>query len=221
MEGGSSKDLIYNDNVFYSDEWKKIVLLIGLKVSEALMEIHKAGFVHLDIKPSNILFSRPPGKTGKEVWNNLNSQVKVKISDLGSARKIGEKISQYTPEYCSIDQIEAIVEGKGADPSMDIYSLGATLYKMFTRKDYNPPDMVRIINEIPIILGQKGDAKSMINKAKEIYLKYYEELVIPDVEKDINSLIKSMTSPKTRPTAEEVYNRLKQLLDRYERSNSP
>ena len=221
MEGGSSKDLIYNDNVFYSDEWKKIVLLIGLKVSEALMEIHKAGFVHLDIKPSNILFSHPPGRTGKEVWKNLNSHVKVKISDLGSARKIGERVSQYTPEYCSIDQIEAIVEGKGADPSMDIYSLGATLYKMLTRKDYNPPEMIKIINEIPIILEQKGEVKVMIDKAKEIYLKYYEELAIPDVEEDIASLIKSMTSPKTRPTAEEVYNRLKQLLDKYERSNSP
>jgi len=152
-----------------SDEWKKTVLLIGVKVSKALMEIHRAGFVHLDIKPSNILFSHPlshpPGKTGKEVWNNLNSIVKVKISNLGSARKMGKKVSHYTPEYCSIDQIEAIVEGKGADPSMDIYSLGATLYKMLTRKEYNPPDVVRIMNEIHVILEQKGDAKAMIDKA--------------------------------------------------------
>lgn len=30
-----------------------------------------------------------------------------------------------------------------------------------------------------------------------------------------------MTSPNARPNIEEVYNRLKQLLNKYERSNSP
>ena len=219
MEGGSAKELIYNDNVFYSDEWKKIVLLIGLYISKALTEIHEAGYVHLDVKPSNILFSRSPGKTGKEVWNNLNSFVQVKLSDLGSARKIGERVSQYTPEYCPIDQIEAIVGLRGAHPSMDIYSLGATLYKMLTRKDYNPPELIKIFNDVIIIYEQKGDVKEMINKAKEIYLEYYKTLTIPDVEDDIVSLIKAMTNPKPeeRPTAKEVYNRLKELLNRYER----
>jgi len=223
MEGGSAKELIYNDNVFYSDEWKKIVLLISLHVSKALIEIHKAGYVHLDVKPSNILFSHPPGRTGKEVWNNLNSFVQVKLTDLGSARKIGERVLEYTPEYCSIDQIEAIIGLRGAHPSMDIYSLGATLYKMLTRKDFNPPELIRIFNEILVIYEQKGDVKEMVNKAKEIYLEYYNNLVIPDVEDDIVSLVKAMTNPKPeeRPTAEEVYNRLKELLNKYERSSSP
>lgn len=221
LEGGNAKALLSNDNVFYSDEWKTIVILIGIKVASALKEIHKAGFVHLDIKPSNILFSRPPGRTGKEVLSNLKSgKVEVKVSDLGSARKIGERFSQYTPEYCPIEQVEAIVERKGADTSMDIYALGTTLFKLLTRRDYNPREVVETINAVAVMYSQKNDVREMIKKAKETYKKYYDELTVSDLEPGIFSLIKEMTNPDKRPSIEEVYNKLLALLDKYERSSN-
>ncbi|BAB65790.1 serine/threonine-protein kinase [Sulfurisphaera tokodaii] len=222
MEGKSVKELIQNDNVYYSDEWEKIVLLIALEVVKSLEDIHKAGFVHLDIKPSNILFSSLPGKTGKEVLDNLTQKkVKIKISDLGSARKIGEKFSQYTPEYCSVDQVEAIVEGKGADPSMDIYSLGATIYKMLTRKDFNPPELIRLFNEASIIYSNGGDPKPILQKAKEVYKEYYMKLEIPDVDQRFKDLVKELVNPEKRPTASEVYNKLKEILNNDERNSNP
>ncbi|BFH73842.1 serine/threonine-protein kinase [Sulfurisphaera javensis] len=220
MEGKSVKELINNDNIFYSDEWQKIVILIALRVAKALDEIHSSGFVHLDIKPSNILFSSPPGRTGKEVLDNLyNNKVEVKISDLGSARKTGEKFIQYTPEYCSIDQVEAIIEGKGADPSMDIYALGATLYKMLTRNDFNPPELIKLFNEASFAFSQKRDPKPILEEARKIYKEFYEKLEIPEVNSKLVDLIKQMVHPDKRPSANEVYNRLKEILNNNERSS--
>jgi hypothetical protein len=45
----------------------------------------------------------------------------------GSAVKIGGKINQITPEYAPPDQLENLINGKGADPKMDIFALGIKL----------------------------------------------------------------------------------------------
>ncbi|MFP3064799.1 MAG: protein kinase [Sulfolobus sp.] len=214
LEGGSAKTLSQDDNVFYSDEWQDIVKLIGLQIAKALKEIHDAGFVHLDIKPSNILFSKPPGRTGKEVLANLkNGETVVKISDLGSARKIGEKFAQFTPEFCPVDQIEALLKGEGARPSMDIYSLGATMYTLLTRQSFNSKELITLFNDAITIYEQKGDYSAIIEKAKEEYRKYYENLKIEDVREELVNLIKDMVNPdpEKRPKIDEVLERLSKM----------
>jgi serine/threonine protein kinase len=214
LEGGSAKKLSQDDNVFYSDEWQDIVKLIGLQIAKALKEIHDAGFVHLDIKPSNILFSKPPGRTGKEVLENLkNGKTVVKISDLGSARKIGEKFAQFTPEFCPVDQIEALLKGEGAKPSMDIYSLGATMYTLLTRQSFNSKVLITLFNDAITIYEQKGDYSAIIEKAKEEYRKYYENLKIEDVKEELVNLIKDMVNPdpEKRPKSDEVLERLSKM----------
>jgi len=214
LEGGSAKTLSQDDNVFYSDDWQDIVKLIGLQIAKALKEIHDAGFVHLDIKPSNILFSKPPGRTGKEVLENLkNGETVVKISDLGSARKIGEKFAQFTPEFCPVDQIEALIKGEGARPSMDIYSLGATMYTLLTRQSFNSKELITLFNDAITIYEQKGDYSAIIEKAKEEYRKYYENLKIEDVKEELVNLIKDMVNPdpEKRPKIDEVLERLSKM----------
>jgi serine/threonine protein kinase len=214
LEGGSAKTLSQDDNVFYSDEWQDIVKLIGLQIAKALKEIHDAGFVHLDIKPSNILFSKPPGRTGKEVLENLkNGKTVVKISDLGSARKIGEKFAQFTPEFCPVDQIEALLKGEGAKPSMDIYSLGATMYTLLTRQSFNSKELITLFNDAITIYEQKGDYSAIIEKAKEEYRKYYENLKIEDVKEELVNLIKDMVNPdpEKRPKIDKVLERLSKM----------
>ncbi|BCU71023.1 protein kinase domain-containing protein [Stygiolobus caldivivus] len=224
MEGGSAKSLMNDNNVFYSDLWWKIVALIGYEMASALKAIHEMGFVHLDIKPSNILFSKQPGKTGKEVLEKLvKGEVKVKLSDLGSARKRGERFIQYTPEYCPIDQVEALFKGEGAQFSMDIYSLGATLYTLLTRQPFNPREVVSQINDAELLYKDNKDPLPSLQKAKEIYVKFHEAFTVEEpVDRRLVELIKSMTSPEPekRPSALEVYKRLEEIINNNEGSSS-
>jgi serine/threonine-protein kinase len=81
----------------------------------ALGVMHRAGWVHADIKPSNILV------TGKDM---------VKIIDFGQSCTIGtrkERI-QGTPDYIAPEQVER----KEITPKTDVFNLGATMYWLLT-----------------------------------------------------------------------------------------
>ncbi|BFH74059.1 hypothetical protein SJAV_20030 [Sulfurisphaera javensis] len=162
MEGGNLESLI-QDRFVYSQYWYDIVKEIIKEVAEGLAYLHSSGYVHLDIKPANIFFSSKLGNSPYEVYQNVKG--KVKIGDLGSAVKVGSQVTQITPAYASPDQLEALITGKGASPSMDIFSLGVTLYKMLTMS-YSP---IGDLLDQAFTLYANGDiqgALNLINQAK-------------------------------------------------------
>ena len=81
----------------------------------ALGVMHRGGWVHADIKPSNILV------TGRDM---------VKIIDMGQSCRTGtrkERI-QGTPDYIAPEQVER----KEITPKTDVFNLGATMYWLLT-----------------------------------------------------------------------------------------
>ena len=92
---------------------------IAKQVCEGLIEAHKLGVVHRDLKPQNIMIDR---------------RGDARIMDFGIARSLeakgitGAGVMIGTPEYMSPEQ----VEGKDTDQRSDIYSLGVILYEMVT-----------------------------------------------------------------------------------------
>src|SRR2546427_1321976 len=88
-------------------------------VAEALAFAHRAGIVHRDVKPGNIMLT-PTGD--------------VKVMDFGIARATtSESLTQTatvlgTATYFSPEQ----AQGEKVDARSDIYSLGCVLYEMLT-----------------------------------------------------------------------------------------
>ncbi len=93
------------------------VLLVFRMVATGLNAMHQQGFVHCDIKPNNILISKPGA---------------IKIIDLGQSCKIGTVKSriQGTPDYIAPEQVKR----KPLSPKTDIFNLGATMYWALTGK---------------------------------------------------------------------------------------
>jgi len=105
----------------------KLALEIATQVAGGLAAVHKQNLVHRDIKPSNIMVSSEDG-----------GAVTAKIIDLGLAKAVNEPGSQIaistpggfvgTPDFASPEQFA----GVQVDIRSDLYSLGATLWKMLT-----------------------------------------------------------------------------------------
>jgi serine/threonine protein kinase len=207
MEGGSVYELFKNSPLRYSQQWNKIVYKIIYYTSRALEYMHSQGYAHLDIKPQNIYLLRPLDTNNPLVSLTDN----VKLGDLGSAVKIGGSISQLTLEYAPPEQLENVIIGKGASPSMDIFALGMTMYVLL-KGSIDRPDLDAMNYAFDYYSnGNTQYALQWLNYAKE-QLKNWNFTL--GIEPEIEELMKKMLSPNPteRPTANEVANILSKYI---------
>ncbi len=90
-------------------------------IAQALDYAHAAGFVHRDVKPSNILFNRH----GDAILTDFGL-VKAAESSVIARTTMGGLIG--TPAYMAPE----IWEGKSDGPGADIYALGCVLFEMLS-----------------------------------------------------------------------------------------
>ncbi|WP_103338384.1 serine/threonine-protein kinase [Amycolatopsis sp. CA-126428] len=94
---------------------------IGLAMLAGLHAAHRAGVLHLDVKPRNLLFS---------------TQGVVKVADFGIARVISEGATLVThggeilgtPAYIAPEQ----AMGNALSPAADVYAAGTVLYELLS-----------------------------------------------------------------------------------------
>lgn len=133
------------------------VALLGVHLCSAIGYLHASGWLHLDIKPSNI----------------VSSHGLAKVLDLSLAREPGRtKGGSGTPGYMAPEQIA----GGELGPFTDVWGIGATLYEAATGveaceatdddesdSDAAPqeicvPDPVRRLRRLPLPLAHAIDA---------------------------------------------------------------
>ncbi len=101
-------------------------LPLGIKISEAIGQIHAAQIIHKDINPSNI------------VWNPATNEIKIIDFGISSRIAISANGSKPTPTlegtmiYMSPEQTGRM--NRTVDYRTDFYSLGMTFYEMLTGK---------------------------------------------------------------------------------------
>ncbi len=107
------------------------------QIAEALSFMHKNKMLHLDLKPKNVM---------------LNANGDAVLIDFGLSKqydKSGEPessttVGRGTPGYAPLEQAN-YQDGHGFPVTMDVYALGATMYKMLTGK--RAPEASVILNE--------------------------------------------------------------------------
>jgi serine/threonine-protein kinase len=100
------------------------VLLLARQLADALGYAHRAGVVHRDVKPSNILLSED-GRTAKLLDFGV-----ARLGDADPASLAKTQVGQLigTPRYMSPEQ----ALGLPVDGRADLFSLGVVLYEMVT-----------------------------------------------------------------------------------------
>lgn len=131
-EGGSLDYLIGCDGLAEGQ-----ALAFVRQIASALDYMHRARILHLDLKPGNVM---------------LREDGTVALIDFGLSKQYDEAgepessttIGGGTPGYAPIEQVH-YREGRDFPIQMDIYALGATLYKMLMGE--RPAEAAVLLNE--------------------------------------------------------------------------
>ena len=125
VDGIDLYDYIVHKGRLSPEESRRILI----QAVHALDHAYKQGITHRDIKPSNFLLTRE------------HDRIRVKLTDMGLARKTGEDDFRVTRAGSTVGTVDYLApeqarDSAAADIRSDIYSLGCTLYHMLTG---NPP----------------------------------------------------------------------------------
>lgn len=170
------------------EESRNVLLIVGNALDDALhglQRVHKAGYIHRDIKPKNILLTRE----GKGALTDFNVTIK---SDSEKIRNIAGSPYWIAPE---------VVKEQGASSKSDVWGVGIMLHQFYVAPQGK---------EHPGLLYKHGfyfppehQINLLYNMEKAKYDDNYPE---PKDKESFEHLIWECTrlDPKDRPTIEEV-----------------
>lgn len=108
------------------------------QVSQAMAHIHDKGWLHKDLKPDNILFSKSAEL--RVIDFSLSSKM---VTGMAALFKGKTKVIQGTRTYMSPEQIR----GQKLGPYTDIYNFGVTLFELLTGRSpfagFTPNDLLK------------------------------------------------------------------------------
>ena len=155
-----------------------------------LLEAKRAGVVHRDVKPSNLVVTK----------------TEVKVTDFGLAKALQEDLSITatgvfvgTPDYLAPEQ----AMGEDVDSSADVYALGCSLYHMCTG---NPP-------------FRKGGSDDHYTAVVRRHLKAERPVLkqqLTNFDEPLSDLCRRMMSrrPDVRPSLEELIELMPPIVKR-------
>ena len=159
--GGSLADRIARSGPLGTDE----VIDVGIKIAKALGVAHAAGVVHRDVKPGNILIT---------AWGE------PALADFGIARVEGGQETATGQVTASLAHAAPeVLEGGTPTPLSDLYSLGSTLFELFTGypPHFRPGEssvlalMRRVLTEPipdPVVLGMPRHLAAAVQRSTAI-----------------------------------------------------
>ena len=169
IEGQNLNDYVKSHYVDAED-----AVSIIKSVADALIYMHEEKhMLHLDLKPSNVM-RRNDGH--------------VFLIDFGLSKHYGNDgqpetsttIGLGTAGYAPIEQANRAKTGEFR-PTIDVYALGATLYKLLTRE--TPPDASVLVSDEELLTNKLREKKVSDNLIKVV-----TEAMCPNVKKRIQSV---------------------------------
>jgi serine/threonine-protein kinase len=163
VEGGTLKDV--QDELSLEQKLK-----VMKEVAEGVQAAHRVGFIHRDLKPTNVMVER-----------TTEGGFHPYVMDFGLAREAAAPgltatgMVMGTPWYMSPEQARG--DSRALDRRSDVYSLGATLYELLAGRppfdsDSSIDVLVKLLSEEPVPVGSRrpqlpADVQTIVMKCLE------------------------------------------------------
>lgn len=149
------------------------------QMSEGIKVLQKHQIVHRDLKPSNIL-----------IKSTSHDNFVIKLADFGFARQFTTNMDMTslagTPVFMAPEALRCIFhKGKKYDEKVDLWSIGALLYKVIVGQC----GFYANLQDILTVLEKKGDAIAHVRSSGVYCPKYIAEFS-DDVEKRLSPYFK-------------------------------
>ncbi len=161
----------------FNEEELRVVLTSLLN---ALQNMHEAGIVHGDINPNNILIRK----------NNEP----VLINFAGARQGFAKHVKMHSFELCQgYASPEQYVKGDHTGAAIDLYGLGATLYRCITKSDPEDARNRRSDLDDKKVDSQKSILKQTDSNFSEEFLQTIDWMLQPDVKQRPQSVSEVLT----------------------------
>lgn len=188
IPGGTVADLPRGSNLPAS-----AALRWGAEASYALEDLHRAGVLHRDAKPANLLI------------DSSSPTPMIKVTDLGTAKALADSsgltVTTGTPAYMAPEQVHG---ASGSDQRADVYALAVVTYELLSGER---PFQVDGVNSV------------LARRAEDLPPPLADKWQLPH---EVDELLGSALSldPAGRPSsAKEFGDRLGELADRIDQDS--
>jgi serine/threonine protein kinase len=180
-------------------------LTIARRIASALSYLHEYRVIHRDVKPANIFLS---------TVDEMHAPTFVKLGDFG-VTKWGDFLATATSGTLTVTKQQGLGTLKYMSPEQavrpkevtvrsDIFSLGITLFELFTGRILDSP------HHVFEIMMARNSRDSTTGKMIALGIRApYEEMDLFELVLDM-----FLTSPKGRPTSATIAGRLTTALER-------
>lgn len=155
----------------------KVAAQLSVEALSGLDAIHRAGIVHRDVSPENLMLTR-----------DASGEEHVKIIDLGIAKGSGALDGQTQTgmfvgkwKYASPEHLGTLHESERIDGRADIYSFGVVMYEMLSGR---PPFIAQTPHQYIVMHTKESPAPNFSTRSEDPAARRLESLVLKALAKN-------------------------------------
>ena len=208
-----------------SDFNLKDILQMGTEIGNALLALHNKNFLHLDVKPENILYNKE-----KNIWVLCDLSSCIQLNNSENSKNLLKFDPAVTIQFASPE----LLIDDGSDllcSATDIYALSCVLYLCIFEMDYIPEILIDDYDKILIfqqIQSKQKHHKRILKSGpfnkygialnnEEVLNLYKHWYTLYDEKKNLNNVIDFLRccfecNPQLRYTSKQFLNHIKTLV---------